>query len=91
MFATLARVRVLVAALALAVAAAPAAAAPVPSSLATRTTEAAHTDAAADAPPAGSPELGVLLIIGVVAVLIFMAWLLSRVGDESSGTDGTMV
>lgn len=90
MFATLTRVRVLAAVLALAAAAAPAAAAPAPSSLGTRTTEVAHAEVA-DAPPAGSPELGVLLIIGVVAVLIFMAWLLSRVGDDSPQSDGTII
>ena len=42
-------------------------------------------------PPAGSPELGVLLIIGVVAALVFMAWLLSRVGDDSPRDDGTII
>jgi len=35
---------------------------------------------------AGSPELGVLLIIGIVAAVIFMAWVFSRMGDDHSAT-----
>jgi hypothetical protein len=91
MIATLTRVRLLVAVIALAAVAAPVAAAPAPSSLATRTTEVARTEIADDAPPAGSPELGVLLIIGVIAALIFMAWLLARVGDDAPQSDGTII
>jgi hypothetical protein len=40
---------------------------------------------------AGSPELGVLIIIGVVGFLIFIAWVFSRVGEGGSRhSDGTM-
>ena len=42
--------------------------------------------------PAGSPEFGVLIIIGVVAFLVFIAWLVTRVGDDApSGGDGTII
>ena len=95
MRATCARVRALIAVLALAGVAAPAAANVPPPSPGPRATEAARTPASQreppDAPPAGSPELGVLLIIGVVAFLVVMAWVLSRVGDDSPRDDGTII
>lgn len=95
MRATCARVRALIAVLALAGAAAPVAATS-PASHPSRTTESVHTPSSQhepqpDAPPVGSPELGVLLIIGVVAFLVVMAWLLSRVGDDSPRDDGTII
>lgn len=34
-------------------------------------------------PRAGSPELGVLIIIGVVGLLILIAWIYSRIGEGS--------
>ena len=38
-------------------------------------------------PRAGSPEFGVLIIIGVVAFIIVVAWLISRIGDDSGPRD----
>lgn len=47
---------------------------------------------AEEPPPPGSPELGILLIIGVVGLLIFMAWLVSRVSDDNSPRgDGSII
>lgn len=34
--------------------------------------------------PTGNPVLGVLIIIGLVALLIFVAWLFSRIGGDGS-------
>jgi hypothetical protein len=42
--------------------------------------------------PAGSPELGILIIVGVVAFLILVAWVFTRVGDDSrTGGDRTLL
>jgi hypothetical protein len=39
----------------------------------------------------GNPMLGVLIIIGVVGFLVFVAWVFSRVGQGGSRpSDGTM-
>ena len=35
-------------------------------------------------PPAGSPELGMLIIIGAVGFLVVVAWLFSRAGESGS-------
>jgi hypothetical protein len=40
---------------------------------------------------AGSPEMGVLIIIGVVAFLFFVAWIVSRMGDDSRSGDTSLV
>jgi hypothetical protein len=40
--------------------------------------------------PAGNPFLGVLIIIGIIGFLIFVAWLFSRVGEGSGRSDGTL-
>ena len=42
-------------------------------------------------PRAGSPEMGVLIILGAVGFLVFVAWVFSRVGDESTGGDRSLV
>ena len=43
-------------------------------------------------PPAGSPELGILIIIGVVGLLVLIAWIFSRIGDDSrSSGDSSLV
>jgi hypothetical protein len=34
--------------------------------------------------PAGSPELGVLIIAGIVGFLILVAWIFSRIGEGGS-------
>jgi len=76
---------------------APAVATARPSSPLSRTTEVDRThptnrDAGEDQPPAGSPELGILLIIGIVGIFIFMVWLVSRVSDDSSPRgDGSII
>jgi hypothetical protein len=38
-------------------------------------------------PSAGSPELGVVIILGAVGVLVFFAWLFTRVG-QGGRSDG---
>jgi hypothetical protein len=43
------------------------------------------------APPAGSPEMGVLIIIGIVALLILIAWIIARAGEESRGGDSSLI
>lgn len=35
------------------------------------------------APPAGSPEFGVLILIGIVAFLVVIAWVIARFGDNT--------
>ncbi|MFO0822404.1 MAG: hypothetical protein U0792_04685 [Gemmataceae bacterium] len=65
-------------------------------SVATKTTERSHAatpDSAEEHHPAGSPELGILMIIGVVVFLILMAWLFSRVGGEGEpkAPDGSII
>jgi UDP-N-acetylmuramyl pentapeptide phosphotransferase/UDP-N-acetylglucosamine-1-phosphate transferase len=40
---------------------------------------------------AGSPEMGVLIIIGVIGLLVFVAWVFSRIGEgKSRPADGTL-
>ena len=42
--------------------------------------------------PAGSPEMGVLIIIGVVGFFVLVAWVFSRVGDDTSSPgDRTLI
>lgn len=42
--------------------------------------------------PAGSPEFGILIIIGVVGLLVLIAWIFSRAGDDSrSSGDSSLV
>jgi hypothetical protein len=65
-------------------------------SAATKTTERSHgasADSAEEHQPAGSPELGILMIIGVVVFLILMAWLFSRLGGEGEpkAPDGSII
>jgi hypothetical protein len=45
------------------------------------------TDVAEERPRAGSPEFGVLIIIGAVAFIVIIAWLISRIGDDSGPRD----
>ena len=40
--------------------------------------------------PQGSPEFGVLIIIGAVGFLIVVAWLIARVGDDRSRGDSNL-
>jgi hypothetical protein len=43
------------------------------------------TDDTTQPPPRnGSPELGILILIGGVAFIILVAWLIARVGDDNS-------
>ncbi|MBA4186678.1 MAG: hypothetical protein C0467_01535 [Planctomycetaceae bacterium] len=96
MFTVLSWTRALFAILALAAFTLPVAAAPQTTSPLGRTTEASraatHHGVPEPNPPAGSPELGILLIIGVIGFLIFMTWLLSRVSDDSSPpSDGSII
>ncbi|MCE9560555.1 MAG: hypothetical protein K8U57_00740 [Planctomycetes bacterium] len=87
MFAKFRRSRALLAALVLTCLATPASATTRATSH-SQTTEAIKHEVAVEAPPTGSPELGILLIIGIVGVVILMAWLFSRVNDDSStGSD----
>jgi hypothetical protein len=52
----------------------------------------ATADAPDMLPPAGSPEFGILIIIGVVAVFVLVAWLFARVGgDGPEASDGSIV
>ncbi len=92
MFAILTWARAVFAVLVMTVLISPVMATPRSSSLQTRTTEADQSHVAEVQPPAGSPELGILLIIGIVGLLIFMAWLVSRVGDDNSpNSDGSII
>jgi len=98
MFAVITWTRSLLAALLLlTVFVAPAVATPRSSSPLGRTTAVDRTqptnrDSGEDQPPAGSPELGILLIIGIIGIFIFMVWLVSRVSDDSSPRgDGSII
>lgn len=90
------RTRGLLAALALLVIVSPIGATVQPSRR-TQATESAHVqattvDAGEALPPAGSPEFGILIIIGIVGVLILIAWLFSRVGSEGpEASDGSII
>ena len=63
-----------------------------PYTLAGRGAATAASDVA-DRPPAGDPELGLIIIVGIVGFLILVAWVFSRVGDDnaSRGTDRTLL
>jgi hypothetical protein len=56
-----------------------------------RTTEPTPTETAEEVerPQAGSPEFGVLIIVGAVGFLIFVAWVFSRVGEGNSSQADT--
>ncbi len=87
------KVRALIVALAMLYFAAPAAATgrtiPNNGSEPARTTATQH--GLKTAPRAGSPEFGILIIIGIVGVLVIAAWVVSRVSDDSSPrTDGVL-
>ena len=45
----------------------------------------------ADKQPAGSPEMGILIVIGVVAFLFFVAWVVSRMGDDNRSGDTSLI
>ena len=63
----------------------------VPLAAAARPTPTSKADPV-EVAPAGSPEFGVLIVIGVVAFLAFVAWLFTRVGDDSGPRgDGSMI
>lgn len=63
-----------------------------PAADATRTTATRLAETAAeDRPAAGSPEFGLLIILGAVGFLILVAWLFARVGDDSSPSDQSMI
>ena len=56
-----------------------------------RTTEITTNATTSHPEPSGSPELGVLIIIGVIAFVIFVAWVFSRIGEgHSRPADNTM-
>jgi hypothetical protein len=46
----------------------------------TRTTSRSDTD---DRRPTGSPEFGILILIGAVGFIILIAWIIARVGDDN--------
>jgi hypothetical protein len=84
------RIRIWLVGLALAFVASPAVASGRGSSDPSRATDTARE--ATESAPAGSPEFGVLIIIGVVAFLVFVAWLVTRVGDDNPrGGDGSII
>jgi hypothetical protein len=83
MFTIITRMRMLLAGLVLAFSAT---AAMANASAATR----AETPAA-DKQPAGSPEMGVLIVIGVVGFLVLLAWIVSRIGDDSRSGDTSLI
>jgi hypothetical protein len=95
MFTVINRTRVLIAALALSAFAPPAsanAADPMPVGTARNRTagrvEATKaTETGEERPRAGSPEFGVLIILGAVAFIVVVAWLISRIGDDSGPRD----
>ena len=70
---------------------------PLPSGTApsrpTSSTETAKANDAADEHERnGSPELGILILIGAVAFIILVAWLIARVGDDSHrGGDNSII
>jgi hypothetical protein len=45
-----------------------------------RTTSRSETD---DKRPTGSPEFGILILIGAVGFIILIAWIIARVGDDN--------
>jgi len=50
------------------------------------------TAPSAEREPAGSPEFGLLIILGAVAFLVLVAWLFTRVGDDRrSGGDKSLL
>jgi hypothetical protein len=56
-----------------------------------RATDLSTVDASQPHEPAGSPEIGVLIIVGVIGLLIFIAWVFSRMGESGSrSSDGTL-
>ena len=60
-----------------------------PSSVPTRSLP---TGPAAEHTPSGNPELGVMIIVGALALLIFVGWLFTRVGDDRHrGGDKTLL
>jgi hypothetical protein len=78
--------RVLLAALALALWPPPIVASGLTTTQSQATASARTTSAASETReriPAGSPELGVLIIIGLVGFLVLVAWIFARVGDDS--------
>jgi hypothetical protein len=78
----LADVRCLVVALALAL---------VPS-LALAQSTARSTSTGSNPNPAGDADFGLLLILGLVALFVLIAWLISRMGDDGGrGPDHTML
>jgi hypothetical protein len=54
------------------------------------TTEITRSDTIRLHERAGNPMLGVLIIIGLVGLLIFVAWIFSRVGEGNSRQSGTL-
>src|SRR5580704_10233391 len=53
-----------------------------------QSTETNRTDTSSNTPQeahqrAGSPELGVLILVGVVGFLVLIAWVISRIGEGS--------
>jgi hypothetical protein len=57
-----------------------------------RTTEPTYETTTEPPPPAGDPNLGILIIVGVVAFLILVAWIFSRTGDDGGrGPDRTLL
>jgi hypothetical protein len=56
-----------------------------------RTTDLTTVDTSQPHEPAGSPEIGILIIIGLIGLLIVVAWLFSRIGEKGSHqSDGTL-
>jgi hypothetical protein len=56
-----------------------------------RTTETTTVSTSQPHEPAGSPEIGVLIIIGVIGLLVFVAWVFSRIGEGNSRKSDPMV
>jgi hypothetical protein len=43
-------------------------------------------------PPAGDPAFGVLIIVGIIGLLVVVAWIFSRTGDDGGrGPDRTLL
>jgi hypothetical protein len=86
--------RLLLTLLVLAVFTAPLAAAPHTSAGRTPSSEPGESlpAAAVEQQPPASPEMGLLIIIGVVGFLVLVAWLIARVGDDNrNGGDHTLL
>ena len=50
------------------------------------------TEATAEQPRAGDPDLGMVIIVGCIGFFVLVAWIFSRTGDDGSrGPDRTLL